>query len=95
MSRVWWLGLTVLALPVLADDWSTGGREAFRSGCLSSAVDALGEVHAQRYCTCTLARIEAQLSAAERNALAGTHLPDTLLERLQQISAACLGPPST
>lgn len=95
MSRVCWLALVMLTLPALADEWANGGRKAFRSGCLSSAIDALGEARAQRYCDCTLAYIEAQFSPAERNALAGSNLPDVLIERLQQISATCLAPPST
>ena len=82
--------LLLIGLPALAAQWPAGGRETFRNGCEDSAGQALGEERAQRYCACTLTRIDRDFSATEIAALDKAELPEPLVARLQRVSQTCL-----
>lgn len=77
-------------LPVQAAEWPPGVRDTFHKSCVESAGQPLGQERAQRYCQCTVARIDRDFSASEVAALEQAELPEPLIKRLQQVSQQCL-----
>lgn len=88
--RIALAALLLTSLPTLAAQWPAGVRDTFRQSCEQSAGEALGKQRAPLYCNCTVERIDRDFSSTEIAALEKTQLPEPLIQRLQQISAACL-----
>jgi len=93
IQRVAFAALLLTSLQIAAGEWPPGVRDTFRKGCANSAGQALGNERAQRYCECTVQRIDRDFSSAEIAQLEKADLPDSLIRRLQQVSQQCLENP--
>lgn len=90
IQRLTVAALLLLGLPAQATEWPAGVRDTFQRSCVSSAGQPLGKERAQRYCDCTVTRIDRDFSGAEIAALERAELPEPLVVRLQQVSQQCL-----
>ena len=65
LPRIVVIASLLAGLPVQAAEWPPGVRDTFHKSCVESAGQPLGQERAQRYCQCTVARIDRDFSASE------------------------------